>query len=181
MRTLIYKRTHKGDPDREGQFGTNGCMGRVRAWGYEAVIGVGGIGAEPKSHGLDGKVNWIGIGAHKTGAIHEDGWPVVTFRHFLLFGSDGSDGPCFKDLAPTLADRMLYGGNVRVLMDDLDTVEQGEVEMILDLAKNAPRSSADGPDPVTTSQGCVLRSPAVESIKGCSSGPAPRPAARTRC
>jgi len=69
MRTLIYKRTHPGDPDGKGQFGIHGCMGRVRTWRFEAVIGVGGTGAEPRSHGLDGKVNWIGIGPHKMGAV----------------------------------------------------------------------------------------------------------------
>ena len=59
MRTLIYKRTHHGDPDVSGQFGIHGCMGRVRAWDFEAVIGVGGVGPEPRSEGLDCKVNWI--------------------------------------------------------------------------------------------------------------------------
>ena len=42
MRTLIYKRTHPGDPDEKGRFGICDCMGRVRAWDFEAVIGVGG-------------------------------------------------------------------------------------------------------------------------------------------
>lgn len=58
MRTLIYKRTHHGDPDETGQFGIHDCMGRVRTWDFDAVIGVGGQGPEPRSHGLDGKVNW---------------------------------------------------------------------------------------------------------------------------
>jgi hypothetical protein len=31
MRTLIYKRTHTGDPDANGCFGIYDCMGRVRA------------------------------------------------------------------------------------------------------------------------------------------------------
>ena len=59
---LIYKRTHNGDPDRFGHFGINDCMGQLRARRFDAVIGVGGIGAEPKSLGIAGKVNWIGIG-----------------------------------------------------------------------------------------------------------------------
>jgi hypothetical protein len=37
-------------------------MGEVRARDYEAVIGVGGIGAESASQGMPGKVQWIGIG-----------------------------------------------------------------------------------------------------------------------
>jgi hypothetical protein len=44
MRTLVYKRTHNGDPDAEGRFGIHDCMGQVRSYGYEAVIGVGGVG-----------------------------------------------------------------------------------------------------------------------------------------
>ena len=78
MRTLIYKRTHHGDPDVTGQFGIYDCMGRVRAWNFEAVIGVGGVGAEPTSHGLDGKVNWIGIGPHRRAVVGKRG-PIVTF------------------------------------------------------------------------------------------------------
>jgi len=48
-KTLIYKRTHTGDPHREvGVFGENGCMRRVRGYKFDAVIGIGGIGPEPK-------------------------------------------------------------------------------------------------------------------------------------
>jgi hypothetical protein len=65
MRSLIYKRTHPGDPDAEGRFGIHGCTGQVRAWRFEAVIGIGGTGPEPRSYGLAGKVNWIRIGPHK--------------------------------------------------------------------------------------------------------------------
>jgi len=43
MRILIYKRTHTGDPDLKGRFGIHDCMGRVRDYDYDAVIGVGGI------------------------------------------------------------------------------------------------------------------------------------------
>ncbi len=40
MRTLIYKRTHSGDPDPEtGVFGNHDCMGRVKDWQFDAVIG----------------------------------------------------------------------------------------------------------------------------------------------
>jgi hypothetical protein len=66
MRTLIYKRTHNGDPDPEtGTFGNADCMGRVRGWNFDAVIGVGGIGREPELEGIAGKVTWVGIGPHK--------------------------------------------------------------------------------------------------------------------
>ena len=35
MRTLIYKRTHPGDPDVDGLFGIHDCMGQVRAWSFD--------------------------------------------------------------------------------------------------------------------------------------------------
>src|SRR5258708_8428758 len=121
MRTLIYKRTHNGDPDAAGRFGIHDCMGQVRSWDFEAVIGVGGKGAEPRSHGLAGKVNWIGIGPHK-GAWKKRG-PIVTFDHFLYFGSAG---PSFFDRAPLLA-LPLYSRNVPVLMDAIGPSERREI------------------------------------------------------
>jgi hypothetical protein len=42
MNTLVYKRTHTGDPDESGIFGIHDCMGQVRGWNFGAVIGVGG-------------------------------------------------------------------------------------------------------------------------------------------
>ena len=58
------------------------------------------------------------------------------FDHFQLFGSDG---PEFERLAPVLAER-IYSKNIRVLMNGLSQIEQGEVEKILRLAENAPPS-----------------------------------------
>ena len=137
MRTLIYKRTHNGDPDPEtGQFGIHDCMGRVRTWDFDAVIGVGGLSAEPRSHGLDGKVNWIGIGPHQ-GAVAGKRGPIVTFDHFKFYGSEGPD---FEELAPRLAERM-YSRNIRVIMRSLDATEQKEVDRILKRARHAPPSS----------------------------------------
>jgi hypothetical protein len=162
MRTLIYKRTHPGDPDRQGRFGIEDCMGQVRTWRFDAVIGVGGIGSEPRSHGLDGKVNWIGIGPHRVGTARRG--PVLTFDHFWL---RESDGPSFWRLAQHLAERM-YSTNVRVLMDDLNEHERAEVQQVLALAKNAPSSSTDGPDAATTAERCVRRKPCAKPIKRCS-------------
>jgi hypothetical protein len=75
MRTLVYLRNHSGDPDEEGVFGVNDCMGQVRFWGFEAVIGVGGMGAEAQSWGISGKVTWIGIGPQKHDGPHAAGRP----------------------------------------------------------------------------------------------------------
>ena len=149
MRTLIYKRTHHGDPDESGQFGIYDCMGRVRSWDFEAVIGVGGIGAEPRSHGLDGKVNWIGIGPHKVEVAGKRG-PVVTFDSFKFFGAEG---PEFGELAPRLAHR-IYSRNVRVLMNGLSPCEESEVDRVLALARHAPPSGALRPTGESTAKGC---------------------------
>jgi hypothetical protein len=138
MRTLVYKRTHHGDPDEQGVFGIHDCMGQVRGWNFEAVIGVGGLGPEPRSHGLDGKVNWIGIGPHKR-AVAEKRGPLVVFDHFVFYGSSGPD---FETLAPVLAER-IYSKNVRVAMNGLSATEQAEVERILRRAKGAPASRGE--------------------------------------
>jgi len=58
-RILVYKRTHNGDPNENGEFGCNDCMGTVRDWDFDAVIGVGGISAS--RYKMDGKITWIGI------------------------------------------------------------------------------------------------------------------------
>ena len=52
-RVLIYKRTHTDDPDRLGQFGINDCMGKVRDRDFDAVIGIGGISAQPRSKNIE--------------------------------------------------------------------------------------------------------------------------------
>jgi len=138
MRTLIYKRTHSGDPDpTSGLFGVHDCMGRDRDRMFEAVIGVGGIGEEPQRWNIAGKLTWVGIGPHRV-ALPGGRGPLVSFEHFRYYGEDGQ---LLIELAPRLAAR-LYGCNVRVLIDDLSSVERREVGRILELAKNAPASSS---------------------------------------
>jgi hypothetical protein len=134
MKTLVYKRTHNGDPDIHGQFGIYDCMKSVRAWPYEAVIGVGGIGPEPRRKGIAEKLTWVGIGPHRTGRPDR---PLVTFDRFLYYGEEG---PRLDRYAPSLANH-IYGRNVRTLMSLTDR-EQAEVNSILALAKNVPPSRA---------------------------------------
>jgi hypothetical protein len=164
IRTLIYKRTHPGDPDRHGRFGIEDCMGQVRTWDFGAVIGVGGIGAEPRFHGLDRKVNWIGIGPHRIGTARRG--PVLTFDRFRLFESEG---PSFSELAPRLAAR-IYSRNVRVVID-LDDEERREVERILALATDAGPSAIRGLDEAPPAEGCPPKRRQKSrngSVKGCS-------------
>lgn len=135
-RTLIYKRTHEGDPDpKTGEFGCKGCMGQVRGWEFDAVIGVGGIGRKAKKHDIDRKLTWVGIGPHTTG---DSRCPLVTFDHFLYC----EPMPLLESLAPNLAKRM-YDGKVRAVLalSSLSEAEQDDIQRILDLAKDAPPSS----------------------------------------
>jgi hypothetical protein len=134
MRTLVYKRTHKGDPDERGLFGINDCMGKDRDWDFVNVIGVGGIGRQPESQGISGKLNWIGLGATKEPLIGADG-PLVRFDHFVLWDDEGQE---LREIAPRLA-RHMYSRNVRVMLNFTDT-EQQELDRILKTAENAPPS-----------------------------------------
>lgn len=149
-RTLIYKRTHPGDPDEFGRFGIEDCMGQVRAWDFESVIGVGGIGTQASSNQIDERVNWIGIGAHKHASSSSRGHPIVTFDRFVLFESSG---PMLADLAPRLAKR-LFDHNVRVLIHDLDEHERIEVSRVLALAANAPPSVKAPPRRLRSTKRC---------------------------
>ena len=136
-RTLIYKRTHQGDPDPvQGVFGCNGCMGRVREWNFDSVIGIGGIGPEPEEWGIDGKLNWIGLGARKGDMDQKGRGRMVSFEHFKFF--DPANAPILATIAPQLAEHM-YDHNVRTLMT-LTEGEAAEVEAILARARTAPPS-----------------------------------------
>lgn len=135
MRILVYKRTHPGDPDENGCFGANDCMGAVRGRDFDAVIGIGGIGREARSHGIDRKLNWIGIGP-RFGPRYRRG-PLVSFEHFQYFGTTGDR---FRLWAPLLA-RRIYGQGLRHLMSDsMSELERQEIESILRLARDAPPS-----------------------------------------
>jgi hypothetical protein len=137
MRTLIYKRTHKGDPDRIGRFGINDCMGSVRSWDFDAVIGVGGIGSEARTEGIAGMVNWIGVGSRKGRTVGRG--PLVTFDRFVLFEEKGAD---FRVKAPTLAERIYSTNAPRFLFnDDFNEAEQAEIDRLLETAKIMPLSA----------------------------------------
>ena len=95
MKILIYKRTHQGDPDRLGRFGIERCMGRVRAFPFDAVIGVGGISGWPQADGIARKVNWVGRNPRRRPNPIDDRGPLVTFRR--------GDFRLMEDRGPLLA------------------------------------------------------------------------------
>jgi hypothetical protein len=125
MPTLVYKRTHNGDPDSRGRFGVHDCMGGVRSWAFDSVIGVGGQGAEAERNDIAGKPNWIGVGAHRT-FVKGMRNPVLTFGRFRDFETDG---PSLRVIARNLARRM-YVKKARAVMD-FTPKELAEVERIL--------------------------------------------------
>lgn len=139
MRVLVYKRTHTSDPDANGCFGAYDCMGTIRDWEFDAVVGVGGTGPEAVANGIERQVNWIGIGPHKRSVEGKRG-PEVLFDHFLYFGTAG---PLFCKLAPQLAARM-YDDNVRSIIDGMSPAEQEEAERIARLAVVEPPSPGLG-------------------------------------
>jgi hypothetical protein len=139
MRILTYKRTHTGDPNPKGQFGIFDCMGRVRNYSFDAVIGVGGIGREPRSFGIDRRINWVGISPSRR-SIPGTNKTVVTFEKFLLLDEQG---PLLEDLAPHLAKRM-YQGSARLLLDAYSNEERSEAEAILRWSTNQKQVKVKG-------------------------------------
>ena len=117
MKILIYRRTHKGDPDQQGRFGINGCMGGVRGYGYDAVIGVGGTGDEPRAEGLSLKVNWVGRYPRKRPNPVDPRGPLVSFLrgNFRLMEDRG---PLLSDISPLLAEAV-YGRQRRFLFTSI--------------------------------------------------------------
>lgn len=174
MRTLIYKMTHSGDPDPEtGEWGCNNCMGPVRAWGFDAVIGIGGTGPGPVREGISHKLTWIGMGKHET--IIDPSRPrcqLVTFDHFVPYEEQG---PLLRNIAPRLASRMYKKNAPRHIMDSLSFEEQREIEQILDLARDAPPSfQLNGRDSRHTRRKCRPLSRDLCSTDDC------RPSKRRR-
>lgn len=90
MKILIYKRTHKGDPDERGIFGINDCMGRIRDYDYDAVIGIGGKAPWNDDQDIKYKVNWVGL---EPKWINAEGKRAdcVVFSHFELYEEKGMD------------------------------------------------------------------------------------------
>ena len=129
MRILTYKRTHTGDPDATGSFGASDCMGKVRSFRYDAVIGVSGTGSEPRSHGIDGKITWVGISPRRSVRPEKFRAHIVKFDHFVLLDQSG---PFLAEMAPALA-RKLFSGR-RFILDKYSPAEYQEARRIVDWA-----------------------------------------------
>jgi hypothetical protein len=140
MRTLVYKRNHHGDPDPvTGRFGCFGCMGRVRGYSFDAVIGIGGTGLRAKRAGIAERLTWIGVSPMPAG-YHEDRYPVLAFSRYWY---KGEKGPLLKKVAPHLARRM-YGNDLHFVIDDFSENEMADIKRLLRRAKAAAPSSIRG-------------------------------------
>lgn len=167
---LIYKRTHKGDPYFEGVFGRNECMGQVRNWEYDAVIGIGGKRPDSGHEKIAFKINYIGIGAKKGSNNPRDGWPHVVFDKFCLYDEEGE---LVDTIAPELYKHM-YDVNRRVVKSDsLSEDIYKEVLEILKLAENSPPSVnyevvMQGLNPSVEKKLPLKMHPAMDKVtKGC--------------
>lgn len=94
--------THEGDPNDEEQlWGETNCMGVVRTFGFDIVIGIGGHGDRPEKEGIAGRVVWIGRKPMRINSTWDH--PVVYFETMQYFGSTG---PLLAKLAPRLVNVM---------------------------------------------------------------------------
>jgi hypothetical protein len=160
MRILTYKRTHIGDPDQAGRFGIYDCMVKIRDYEYDAVIGVGGVGAEPRGFGIVRKINWVGINPTKSGSKGNRGFEV-TFEYFLLLEEHG---PLLEELAPSLAKRMFEGG-ARILLSGYSADELSEAKKILEWSKNQSQPHTVGISRSGDAAGCKGRCKPVAEPK----------------
>jgi hypothetical protein len=144
---LVYRRTHKGDPNPGGLFGVDDCMKSVREWAFNAVIGIGGSLPDPGHEGISKRLNWIGIGPKwHDPREYELEWnnKVVTFDRFVLFDKSG---PLVKDRAPKLYEHMFCQGRIPRTGKNFNPEIYGELKDLLKLADGCPPSSyRDRPD-----------------------------------
>lgn len=151
MRVLIYKRTHKHDPDERGIFGIQDCMGQIRNWKYDAVIGIGGKSAWKGHTDIKYKINWIGLEPKVIRSKKRRG-NLVAFAHFELYEEKGLD---IKKHFPYLFNYMYVDGN-RKRFDMSSSLPENvleEVKCILDSITDSPPSNAydiDGDDDLDT-------------------------------
>lgn len=152
MRILTYKRTHVGDPDNFGRFGINDCMGRVRNFRYDAVIGVGGTGYEPRSHRIDRKINWVGINPKRISHIPGYRGGIIEFEQFILLENNG---PLLEILAPNLARKIYRGG--RYILDAYSETEKAEAVAVIEWARHIATSSSAYPTFLAAQGSCLVR------------------------
>jgi hypothetical protein len=156
MNTLIYKRTHRGDPDDRKVFGIHDCMGPVRGWNFKAVIGVGGKRPWAGHEGIALKINWVGVNPDTKKFPPTKRGPRVSFERFILYDEKG---PMLKKEAPNLFKYMFEDQHVRVVMSrSLSNKMQDEIQKILRLAKKCRTRPLQSGKILSKTKCCVRKS-----------------------
>lgn len=124
MKVLIYKRTHIDDPDQYGCFGIEDCLGKVRNYDFEAVIGIGGISSEP--YKINKKISWVGIYPKKINCNSLNG-PIIIFKKFINYRTEGK---LLEEIAPLLYKRF-FEVNTRILINGISEEENMEAQIII--------------------------------------------------
>jgi hypothetical protein len=135
MATLVYKMTHTGDPDSDlGWWGVSDCMGQVRGFPFDAVIGISGRSWWTNQTRRRGEIVWIGVGPEKVD--EENRGPVLRFARFRHFG-EGEQ--ILSEIAPEL-DKSMHFRRFRLYA--FSRIEEQEIEQILKLALKAGPSAS---------------------------------------
>jgi hypothetical protein len=128
--------THKGDPNPDlGWWGVSDCMGQVRGFPFDAVIGIGGRSWWTNETSRVGEIVWVGLDPQQMPVRGKRG-PKVRFARFRYF-REGELMLC--EIAPSLDKSMQ---SCRFRLYDFSRVEEEEIEQILALARRA-RPSAE--------------------------------------
>jgi hypothetical protein len=168
MRILVYRRTHRGDPNSDGVFGINDCMKSVRDWSYDAVIGIGGSSPWPQDKAIAKKLNWIGINPtkHDPSFYGRDtfGGKWITFEKFLLLDENG---PPIEDCAPKLYKYMFEQGRIPRTGKSFPEEIYEELMILLGLANDASPSKVL-PDYLQLERPTVATNKTNKSSRRCS-------------
>lgn len=137
MATLVYKMTHKGDPNPDlgwWGWGDSDCMGQVRGFPFDAVIAIGGRSWWTTETSRVGEIVWVGLDPQQMPVRGKRG-PKVRFTHFRYF----REGELMlSEIAPKL-DKSMHTRRFRLY--DFSRIEEEEVERILALAQEAGPSA----------------------------------------
>lgn len=133
MATLVYKMTHSGDPDTDlGCWGVSDCMGRVRGYDFEAVIGIGGRSWWTNETNRAGELIWIGIAPQQIPGGKRG--PKLAFTHFRHFQNGEM---MLSEVSPKLDKAMRKR---RFMLYGFDQGQEREIKTILKLAMKAEPS-----------------------------------------
>ncbi len=143
MATLVYKMTHSGDPDSDlGCWGVSDCMGQVRGYDFDAVIGIGGLSWWTDQTSRAGELIWIGLEPQPI--LGGKRGPQLTFKHFRYFRVGEL---MLSEIAPKLNKAMCRR---RFMLHGFSKNENQDIKDILKLAKRAKPSAIYPAHPTDT-------------------------------